>query len=167
MKISVIVPVYSEEESIPELYDELRTVIDREPWDAEIIMVDDGSADQSAAIIANLAEQDPRVKPVHFARNFGQTAAILAGIDRSEGDVIIPIDTVLHRAHAKPGGRYTGLVPMIVVRPVVVDSCVPYEEGNLEDQCGGDHNACVSLVHRGPWLLETRGCINPTRSGEA
>ena len=95
MKISVIVPVYNEEESIPELYDELRTVIDREPWDAEIIMVDDGSADQSAAIIANLAEQDPRVKPVRFARNFGQTAAILAGIDRSEGDVIVPIDADL------------------------------------------------------------------------
>ena len=95
MKISVIVPVYNEEESIPELYDELRAVIDREPWDAEIIMVDDGSADQSAAIIANLAEQDPRVRPVRFARNFGQTAAILAGIDHSEGDVIVPMDADL------------------------------------------------------------------------
>jgi glycosyltransferase involved in cell wall biosynthesis len=95
MKISVIVPVYNEEESIPELYDELRAVIDREPWDAEIIMVDDGSADQSAAIIANLAEQDPRVRPVRFTRNFGQTAAILAGIDHSEGDVIVPMDADL------------------------------------------------------------------------
>ena len=95
MKISVIVPVYNEEESLPELYGELKAVIDREPWDAEIIMVDDGSTDQSAMVIAKMAEHDVRVRPVRFARNFGQTAAILAGIDHSEGDVIVPMDADL------------------------------------------------------------------------
>jgi glycosyltransferase involved in cell wall biosynthesis len=95
MKISVIVPVYNEEESIPELYGELKAVIDREPWDAEIIMIDDGSTDQSAMVIAKMAEHDVRVRLVRFARNFGQTAAILAGIDHAEGDVIVPMDADL------------------------------------------------------------------------
>jgi glycosyltransferase involved in cell wall biosynthesis len=95
MKISVIVPVYNEEESVPELYKELTAVFDREPWDVEIIMIDDGSTDQSAKIISKIAEQDTRVRSVRFARNFGQTAAILAGIDCSEGDVIVPIDADL------------------------------------------------------------------------
>jgi glycosyltransferase involved in cell wall biosynthesis len=95
MKISVIVPVYNEEESIPGLYGELKAVIDREPWDAEIIMIDDGSTDQSAMVIAKIAEHDVRVRLVRFARNFGQTAAILAGIDHAEGDVIVPMDADL------------------------------------------------------------------------
>jgi glycosyltransferase involved in cell wall biosynthesis len=95
MKISVIIPIYDEEESIPELYAELRAVLDREPWDGEIIMVDDGSSDRSAAAISRIAEQDPRVRLVRFARNFGQTAAILAGIDHATGDVLIPMDADL------------------------------------------------------------------------
>jgi len=56
MKVSVIVPVYNEEESIPELYSELRDVLDCESWDGEIIMVDDGSIDQSAEVISKIAE---------------------------------------------------------------------------------------------------------------
>lgn len=95
MKVSIIVPVYNEEESIPELYRELKAVFDRAPWDGEIIMIDDGSADDSAAVIATIAENDPRVRLVRFARNFGQTAAILAGIDHATGDVLIPMDADL------------------------------------------------------------------------
>ena len=95
MTVSVIIPVYNEEESIPELYAQLRRVFDREPWDGEIIMVDDGSTDRSAAVILQIAQQDPRVRLVRFARNFGQTAAILAGIDHATGDVLIPMDADL------------------------------------------------------------------------
>jgi glycosyltransferase involved in cell wall biosynthesis len=95
MKVSVIVPVFNEEESLPELYRELRTILDREPWDGEIIMVDDGSSDRSASIISEIAKSDPRVRLVAFARNFGQTAAILAGIDHATGDVLIPMDADL------------------------------------------------------------------------
>ena len=95
MKVSVIIPVFNEEESIPVLYDQLRTVLDREPWEGELIMVDDGSSDRSAAVIADIAKEDPRVRLVEFARNFGQTAAILAGIDHATGDVLIPMDADL------------------------------------------------------------------------
>ena len=95
MKISVIIPVYNEEESIPALYGELKDVIDQEPWDAEILMVDDGSTDQSPKIISQIADEDSRVRLVRFARNFGQTAAMLAGIDHAVGDVIVPMDADL------------------------------------------------------------------------
>ena len=95
MTVSVIIPVYNEEESIPELYAQLRRVFDREPWDGEIIMVDDVSTDRSAAVILQITQQDPRVRLVRFARNFGQTAAILAGIDHATGDVLIPMDADL------------------------------------------------------------------------
>lgn len=95
MKVSVIIPIYNEEESIPELYAQLQAVFDREPWEGEMIMVDDGSTDRSKAVIARLAEHDPRVRLVRFARNFGQTAAILAGIDHATGDVLIPMDADL------------------------------------------------------------------------
>lgn len=95
MKVTVIVPVYNEEESIPELYAELEAVFDREPWEAEIIMVDDGSVDRSAAKISAIRESDPRVRLVRFSRNFGQTAAILAGIHHASGDVLVPMDADL------------------------------------------------------------------------
>ena len=95
MKVSVIIPVYDEEESLPALYEELRVIFDREAWDGEIIMVDDGSTDRSATVIARISESDPRVRLVQFARNFGQTAAILAGIDHATGDVLIPMDADL------------------------------------------------------------------------
>ena len=95
MKVSIIIPVYNEEASISELYRELKAVLDREPWDGEIIMVDDGSTDDSAKVIGDLVARDPRVRLVRFARNFGQTAAILAGIDHATGDVLIPMDADL------------------------------------------------------------------------
>jgi glycosyltransferase involved in cell wall biosynthesis len=95
MKVSVIIPVFNEEESLPELYQELRALFDSEPWEGEAIMVDDGSSDRSAAVIARLSELDERVRLVRFARNFGQTAAILAGIDHATGDVLIPMDADL------------------------------------------------------------------------
>lgn len=95
MKVSIIIPVCNEEESIPELYREMRAVFERESWDGEIIMVDDGSTDRSAKVIAELVDLDPRVRLVRFARNFGQTAAILAGIDHATGDVLVPMDADL------------------------------------------------------------------------
>lgn len=92
MKISVIIPVYNEEESLAELYAELDAVLSGQEWESEMIIVDDGSSDRSAALLADLAVSDPRVRLVQFARNFGQTAAILAGIDHATGDVLIPMD---------------------------------------------------------------------------
>ena len=92
---TIIAPIYNELENIPELYPRLREVMDRtgEPW--ELILVDDGSSDGSTEIIRKLAENDQRVRPVIFARNFGHQIAVTAGVDYSRGDAVIIIDADL------------------------------------------------------------------------
>jgi len=90
--ISLTVPIYNEEGAIERLFEKVRAVMDREgrPW--EIIFVDDGSHDRSAEILQNLAKEHPEVKVVLLRRNFGQTAAMMAGFDYAKGEVIIPMD---------------------------------------------------------------------------
>jgi dolichol-phosphate mannosyltransferase len=92
---TVVAPIYNELENIPELYQRVRDVMDRtgEPW--ELILTDDGSTDGSTALIRTLAENDPRVCPVIFARNFGHQIAVTAGVDYSRGDAVIIIDADL------------------------------------------------------------------------
>jgi len=92
---SVVAPIYNELENIPELYQRVRDVMDRtgETW--ELLLTDDGSTDGSTALIRKLAENDPRVRPVIFARNFGHQIAVTAGVDYSRGDAVIIIDADL------------------------------------------------------------------------
>ncbi len=90
--ISLIVPVYNERESIRSLYEKVAVVMERHgrPW--EIIFVNDGSHDGSEELLDQIATESPRAKVVHFRRNFGQTAAMMAGFDFAQGEVIIPMD---------------------------------------------------------------------------
>ena len=90
--ISVVIPVYNEEENIPKLYDELKQVLEKLPYEYEIIFVDDGSTDSSYEILKELAEKDHHVKVIKFRRNYGQTAAMYAGFQYASGDVIITMD---------------------------------------------------------------------------
>jgi len=92
MDISVVIPVYNEADALPELYRALADALERLPQAAEIIFADDGSRDGSAATLDAFAEGDPRVRVLHLSRNYGQTAALMAGIQNSTGDVIIPMD---------------------------------------------------------------------------
>lgn len=92
---SIIVPIYNEEASLPELYKRIVEVMDSTGDSWEFIMVDDGSSDQSAAEILAYAENDPRVRPVIFARNFGHQIAVTAGLDYSRGDAVVIIDADL------------------------------------------------------------------------
>ena len=92
---TIIAPIYNELENIPELYPRVRDVMDQtgEPW--ELILVDDGSTDGSTEILRKLADNDSRVKPVIFARNFGHQIAVTAGMDYSRGDAVVIIDADL------------------------------------------------------------------------
>ena len=92
MKISIVIPIYNEEENIPKLYEELKDVLERLPQDYEIIFVDDGSTDKSYEILKELASKDGKVKVIRFRRNYGQTAAMYAGFQHAEGDVVITMD---------------------------------------------------------------------------
>jgi glycosyltransferase involved in cell wall biosynthesis len=93
MDLSLVVPVYNEEENLPLLFDAIHKVMDALDHDWELILVDDGSRDKSLAVLNDLSAKDPQhVRVVVFRRNFGQTAAIAAGIDHASGDVVILLD---------------------------------------------------------------------------
>lgn len=91
-ELSIIIPLFNEEENIALLYDRLIQSLEDVGKSFEIILIDDGSTDRTYKRIAELAEKDQRVRVVLFKRNFGQTAAIAAGIDFASGDVLIPMD---------------------------------------------------------------------------
>ena len=90
--LSIVVPVYNEEENVDELYAELTTAAAALGRSYEIVVVDDGSTDDTYAKLKRLAAGDPRLKVIHFGRNFGQTAAMAAGFDYAEGAVVVPLD---------------------------------------------------------------------------
>jgi glycosyltransferase involved in cell wall biosynthesis len=91
--ISLTVPVYNEREALGPLFEKVQAVMHRDfPGNWEIIFVNDGSHDGSAELLDALAAKNPEVKVVHFRRNFGQTAAMMAGFDFACGDIIIPLD---------------------------------------------------------------------------
>lgn len=94
MDVSIVIPVFNERENLPPLHQALRETLDGRR--AELIFVDDGSTDGSREVLERLARVDPRhVRVVELRRNFGQTAAIAAGIDHAEGEVIVLIDADL------------------------------------------------------------------------
>lgn len=95
MKVSILLPVYNEEENLPLLYDQLVAVVDQNGLDAEFVFVDDGSTDRSYSVMQGLAERDRRVVAVRFRRNFGQTAGLAAAIDHASGEILIPMDADL------------------------------------------------------------------------
>ncbi|MEI9987740.1 MAG: glycosyltransferase family 2 protein [Aliidongia sp.] len=95
LHLSVIVPIYNEEESIDRMLLRLFEVLDRLQHRFEIIAVNDGSRDGSLALLRAAALQRPELKLVNFRRNYGQTAAMMAGIDHASGDIIVAIDADL------------------------------------------------------------------------
>lgn len=95
MKLSIILPIYNEAKSIPQLLKELTEVLSALPHEYEIIAVNDGSKDESITTLTTSAKQDSHIKVIDFLVNTGQTAALRAGIDHATGDVLIPMDSDL------------------------------------------------------------------------
>lgn len=94
-QVSVIIPVFNEAESIPALCNRLYSVLGTLSSTFEVIAVNDGSIDQSAEILQQVAREHASFRVINFSRNFGQTAALMAGIDHSAGDIIVAIDADL------------------------------------------------------------------------
>ena len=95
-KISVVIPVYNEEECLPELLQRIATACDSLGKNYEVILVDDGSVDKSADLLLEAAEKaDSRIVAVLLNRNYGQHAAVLAGLAQSDGDLVITLDADL------------------------------------------------------------------------
>ncbi len=92
MKISVVIPIYNEEENLTLLYDELTEVMGSLGHPYEILFIDDGSSDSTLSILKSVQAGDPHAAVIQFRKNFGQTAAMSAGFDYATGDVIITMD---------------------------------------------------------------------------
>lgn len=95
MDISVVVPIYNEDESLPELEAWIRKVMEANNYSYEIVMVDDGSSDKSWTVIEALANQNPSVRGIKFRRNYGKSAALNVGFEAAKGDVVITMDADL------------------------------------------------------------------------
>lgn len=100
---SVVVSVYNEEAALPLFYAALLPAVEALKWDYEILFVDDGSTDRSAQLLSSLAAQNPRVRVITFARNYGHEAAMIAGIDYARGDAVVCMDADLQHPPALLG----------------------------------------------------------------
>ena len=95
MDISIIVPLFNEEESLPNLVKWIESVMNDNHFSYEVWMIDDGSKDKSWAVIESLSEKNPRIKGVKFRRNYGKSAALNVGFEHANGDVVITMDADL------------------------------------------------------------------------
>jgi glycosyltransferase involved in cell wall biosynthesis len=90
--LSIVIPLFNEEESVDALCEEVRAAADRLNLDYEVLLVDDGSADRTAEKLREVCGRDPRFRAIRFRRNYGQTAALQAGFDQARGKVVITLD---------------------------------------------------------------------------
>ncbi|MGE0404908.1 MAG: glycosyltransferase family 2 protein [Candidatus Korobacteraceae bacterium] len=92
IKYSIVVPLHNEEENVTELYDRVKAVMETQSEAFELVLVDDGSTDRTFLLLREIAAVDSRVVVVKLRRNFGQTAALAAGFDNSQGEYVIAMD---------------------------------------------------------------------------
>ncbi|MEX2336048.1 MAG: glycosyltransferase family 2 protein [Fulvivirga sp.] len=106
LDISVVVPLYNEEESLPELCEWISRVMQQHGFTYEIILVDDGSSDSSWDVVRNISIENYHVKGIRFNRNFGKSAALNTGFKNSKGDVVISMDADLQDSPDEIPGLY-------------------------------------------------------------
>lgn len=95
MDLSLVIPLFNEEESLPELERWIRRVVEKEGYTYEILFIDDGSKDKSWEVVEQLATQNPYVRGIKFRRNYGKSAALHVGFEAANGDVVITMDADL------------------------------------------------------------------------
>ena len=95
MDISVVIPLYNEDESLPELFAWIKRVMDENAFSYEVIFVDDGSTDRSWKVIEDLRKDNPEIKAIRFRRNYGKSPALHCAFKRAEGEVVITMDADL------------------------------------------------------------------------
>ena len=106
MDISVVIPLYNEAESLPELFAWIQRVMDKNGFSYEVIFVNDGSTDSSWQVIEQLASNHPQAKGIKFRRNYGKSPALFCGFERAQGDVVITMDADLQDSPDEIPGLY-------------------------------------------------------------
>lgn len=123
--LSVVVPFFQEEDNAKALYTELKGVLDTFGREYEMIFVDDGSTDKTYSVLEEIAKADHKVVLVKFRRNFGQTAALAAGIERAKGNVVVPMDGDLQNDPAE--------IPKMLAKMAEGYECVSGWRKNRQD----------------------------------
>lgn len=93
--VSIVLPIYNEAASLPLLFERVSGALSGTAEDYEILAVNDGSTDETGSVLATLAERYPTLRIIEFARNFGQTAALMAGFDHARGEIVVTLDADL------------------------------------------------------------------------
>ena len=106
MDISVVIPLYNEAESLPELFAWIQRVMDKNGFSYEVIFVNDGSTDSSWQVIEQLASNHPQAKGIKFRRNYGKSPALFCGFERAQGEVVITMDADLQDSPDEIPGLY-------------------------------------------------------------
>ncbi|OYX17562.1 MAG: glycosyltransferase [Algoriphagus sp. 32-45-6] len=107
IQISVVVPVFNEEESLPELTEWINRVMSEHGFSYEVILINDGSTDRSWDIVQRLSQENKSIKGINFTRNYGKSAALDAGFRKAEGEVVITMDADLQDSPEEIPGLYT------------------------------------------------------------
>ena len=110
MNLSIVIPLYNEQESLPELHEWITKVMREKGYSYEIIFVDDGSKDGSWAVIESLAQKDKNIKAIRFRRNYGKSPALHVAFERVQGDVVITMDADLQDNPEEIPGLYDMIV---------------------------------------------------------
>ncbi len=106
MDISVVIPLFNEDESLPELFPWIAKVMQANKYSYEVIFIDDGSKDKSWQVIESLAQQNAEVRAIKFRRNYGKSAALQKGFEIAQGDVVITMDADLQDSPDEIPGLY-------------------------------------------------------------
>ncbi len=106
MQITIVVPLFNEEESLPELAAWIERVMQENNLSYEVLMVDDGSKDKSWQVIENLSAQNPHIKGIRFGRNYGKSAALQVAFQHAQGDVVVTMDADLQDSPEEVPGLY-------------------------------------------------------------
>lgn len=110
MDISIIVPLYNEEESLVPLVEWIERVMNNEGYSYEVLLVDDGSRDRSWSVIEELSQKNNNLKGIKFRRNYGKSAALNVGFEHCEGDVVITMDADLQDSPDEIPELYTLII---------------------------------------------------------
>ena len=129
MQVSIIIPLYNEAESLPELCSWIQRVLDKESLSYEIWCIDDGSTDASWDTIVKLKALNPQIKALRFRTNQGKSAALNCGFERAQGNVVITMDADLQDSPDEIPGLYSmimndGFFKMIIILKMITSEII-------------------------------------------
>ena len=156
MDISVVIPLYNEEESLPELYDWIERVMSANNFSFEVIFVNDGSTDHSWNVITELAARSEHVKGIKFRRNYGKSPALYCGFKEAQGDVVITMDADLQDSPDEIPELYK----------MIMEEKYDLVSGYKQNRSQGDPLSKTIPRHQEPARLQLRSESLPQGSGK-